>query len=67
MHQEDNATLTALKRGAEAGLVDFTRIAVMRRASNFDREPAGPSAADSLRATLRRLFPRGRPAPGSRM
>ena len=48
--QEDNATLTALKRGAEAGLLDFNRIAVLRTASNFDREAPGQSAAESLRA-----------------
>ena len=48
--QEDNATLTALERGAEANLVDFNRIAILRTASNFDREAPGQSAADSLRA-----------------
>jgi purine nucleoside permease len=48
--QEDNATLTALKRGAEAGLLDFNRIAVLRAASNFDREAPAQSAAESLRA-----------------
>ena len=48
--QEDSATLTALKRGAEANLVDFRRVAVLRAASNFDREAPGQSAADSLRA-----------------
>ena len=48
--QEDSATLTALKRGAEAGLIDFTRIAVLRTAANFDREAPGQSAAESLRA-----------------
>ncbi len=48
--QEDSATVTALKRGAEAGLIDFTRIAVLRTAANFDREAPGQSAAESLRA-----------------
>jgi purine nucleoside permease len=48
--QEDNATLTALKRGAEAKLLDFNRIAILRTASNFDREARGQSAADSLKA-----------------
>ena len=42
--------MTALKRGAEAGLLDFNRIAVLRTASNFDREAPGQSAAESLRA-----------------
>ncbi len=45
---EDNATLTALKRGADAGLVDFNRVALIRSASNFDREGKGQTAADSL-------------------
>ncbi|KAJ7445878.1 purine nucleoside permease [Mycena latifolia] len=35
--QEDNATLNALMRGALANLVDFSRIIVMRSASDFDR------------------------------
>lgn len=55
--QEDNATLTALKRGAEAGLVDFDRIAVMRTASNFDREAPGQSATQSLSARSGGYFP----------
>jgi len=45
---EDNATLTALKRGASAGLVDFDRVALLRSASNFDREGKGQTAAESL-------------------
>jgi purine nucleoside permease len=48
--QEDNATLTALRRGADAQLLDFKRIAVLRTASNFDREAAGQTAAESLAA-----------------
>jgi purine nucleoside permease len=48
--QEDNATLVALKRAADARLVDFTRVAVLRTASNFDREAPGQSAAESLGA-----------------
>jgi purine nucleoside permease len=47
---EDNASLTALKRGADAGLLNFDRIAVLRTASNFDREAAGTSPAVSLSA-----------------
>jgi purine nucleoside permease len=47
---EDNATLTALQRGAEAGRLRFARIAVLRTGSNFDREAPGQSAADSMRA-----------------
>ena len=41
---EDNATLTALRRGADAGRLDFDRVAVLRTASNFDREPPGKTA-----------------------
>jgi purine nucleoside permease len=48
--QEDNATLTALKRGADSELLDFDRIALLRTASNFDREAPGQSAAESLSA-----------------
>ena len=48
--QEDNATVTALKRGAEANRLDFSRVAILRAASNFDREAPGQSAAESLAA-----------------
>jgi purine nucleoside permease len=48
--QEDNATLTALRRGAEANRLDFNRVAILRTASNFDREAPGESAAESLTA-----------------
>ena len=57
--QEDNATLTALERGAEANLVDFNRIAILRTASNFDREAPGQSAAEFAQSPLRRLSPLG--------
>ncbi|RPD52999.1 purine nucleoside permease [Lentinus tigrinus ALCF2SS1-6] len=42
--QEDNATLGALLRGAVSGLVDFSRIIIMRTASNFDRQHDGQTA-----------------------
>jgi len=48
--QEDNATLTSLERGAEASRLDFNRVAILRTASNFDREAPGQSAAESLAA-----------------
>ncbi len=48
--QEDNATLAALKRGAQAGLVDFSRVAVLRAGADFDREPPGQGAVDALNA-----------------
>lgn len=45
---EDNATLTALRRAADAGRLDFDRVALLRTASNFDREPPGRTAIESL-------------------
>lgn len=48
--QEDNATYTALKRGAEAGLLDLRRVAVLRTASNFDRQYPGQTALASVTA-----------------
>lgn len=47
---EDNATLTALKRAAEAGKLDFDRIALLRTASNFDRQGADQTALESLKS-----------------
>ncbi|MBF9003571.1 purine-nucleoside phosphorylase [Vibrio nitrifigilis] len=47
---EDNASLTALKRGAEAGKLDFNRILVMRTGSNFDREAPNQTPIESLSA-----------------
>lgn len=47
---EDNASLTALRRGADAGLLDFDRVAVLRTASNFDREAADQTPMESLSA-----------------
>jgi purine nucleoside permease len=47
---EDNASLTALKRAADAGLLRFERIAVLRTASNFDRESPQQTAEQSLHA-----------------
>jgi purine nucleoside permease len=48
--QEDNATLTSLRRGADANLLDFDRIAILRAASNFDREGSGQTPVESLTA-----------------
>jgi purine nucleoside permease len=47
---EDNATLAALRRGAQAGRLDFDRVAVLRTASNFDRAHEGQGTAESLAA-----------------
>lgn len=46
--QEDNATLEALLRAAVHGIVDFSRIIVMRTASDFDRQYPGEGAAYNL-------------------
>jgi purine nucleoside permease len=48
--QTDNATITALTRGGEAGLLDAGRIAVLRAAWHFDRQYPGQTAYDSLGA-----------------
>jgi len=45
---EDTGTLLSLKNLASAGLVDYNRILVLRAVSNFDQQPHGMSAADSL-------------------
>ncbi len=48
--QEDNATLTALKRGAQSGLLDLKRVAVLRSGSDFDRPYPQQDALGALRA-----------------
>ncbi len=45
---EDTGTLQSLKYLAQAGRVDWRRILVLRTVSNFDQQPRGTSAADSL-------------------
>lgn len=55
--QEDNATLTALKRGADMGRLDFKRIALLRTASNFDQEHPGQLPSDSLNANSGGFMP----------
>ena len=45
---EDTGTLRSLKNLAGAGLVDWNRILVLRTVSNFDQQPRGMSAAESL-------------------
>ncbi len=45
---EDTGTLLSLKGLASAGRVDWRRIMVLRTVSNFDQQPRGMSAADSL-------------------
>lgn len=46
--QEDNATLEALTRAARANLTDFSRIIVMRTASDFDRPYPEESPTQNL-------------------
>ncbi|KAH7032378.1 putative purine nucleoside permease [Macrophomina phaseolina] len=46
--QEDNATLESLMRGAKAGVLDFSRIVIMRTASDFDRPYPGQAPLDNL-------------------
>ncbi|KAL4913684.1 purine nucleoside permease [Aspergillus aurantiobrunneus] len=46
--QEDNASLEVLLRGAVSGLVDFSRIIVMRTGSDFERPHFGETAMENL-------------------
>lgn len=46
--QEDSGTLESLLRATLAGRVDFSRIIVMRTASDFDRAPPGVSSVQNL-------------------
>jgi purine nucleoside permease len=46
---EDSGTLQALTFLSQAGRIDLQRILVLRTVSNYDREPPGMSAADSLK------------------
>ena len=48
--QEDNATLNALTRGSQSGLLDLKRIAVMRSGSDFDRPYPHQSVLESMLA-----------------
>jgi purine nucleoside permease len=48
--QEDNATLNALTRGSQSGLVDLKRIAVLRSGSDFDRPYPHQGVLESLQA-----------------
>jgi purine nucleoside permease len=48
--QEDNATLNALTRGSQSGLVDLQRVAILRSGADFDRPGPHQSAFEGLRA-----------------
>jgi len=45
---EDSGTLQALTFLSQAGRADLQRVLVLRTVSNYDREPPGTSAAESL-------------------
>jgi purine nucleoside permease len=45
---EDTGTLQSLQSLASAGRIDLNRVMVLRTVSNFDRQPRGMSAAESL-------------------
>jgi purine nucleoside permease len=45
---EDTGTLQSLEYLAKAGRADFQRVLVLRTVSNYDRQPEGMSAAESL-------------------
>lgn len=45
---EDTGTLLSLKNLSHAGRVDWNRILILRAVSNFDQQPRGMSASDSL-------------------
>lgn len=47
---EDTGTLQSLTYLSRAGRVDFNRVMVLRAVSNFDQEPRGMNAAESLAA-----------------
>jgi purine nucleoside permease len=45
---EDTGTLLALKNLSRAGRVDWQRVMVLRTVSNYDQQPRGMTAAESL-------------------
>ena len=49
---EDTGTLQALTFLNQAGRADLQRVLVLRTVSNFDREPPGMTAADSLKTMI---------------
>jgi purine nucleoside permease len=49
---EDSGTLQSLTFLANAGRVDLQRVLVLRTISNFDREPPGGDAAESLQSMV---------------
>jgi purine nucleoside permease len=45
---EDTGTLQSLRYLAQAGRADWQRILVLRTVSNYDQQPRGMTAAESL-------------------
>jgi len=56
-NEEDSATMSALNRGYIAGLLDFSRVMVLRTASNFDQPYPGETAWESINANSGGFFP----------
>lgn len=56
-NNEDAGTLTALQRLANAGLVDWQRIMVLRAASDFDQPYPGQDALGSIEASTKGGIP----------
>jgi len=54
---EDTGTLQALTFLNQAGRVDIRRVLVLRTVSNFDREPPGETAVESLEQIANRNYP----------
>jgi purine nucleoside permease len=50
--QEDNATMVALTRASQSGLLDLQRVAILRTASDFDRPYPGQDTVSGLHAQL---------------
>ncbi len=50
--QEDNASLTALTRASNSGLLDLHRVAILRTGSDFDRPYPQQGVLEGLRAQL---------------
>jgi len=50
--QEDNATLNAMTRAAQSGIMDLKRVAILRTGSDFDRPYKRQGALESLQAQL---------------
>jgi len=51
-NEEDSATMTAIRRGHLAGLVDYNRVAILRTASDVDQQYPGQTAWESLNANM---------------